>query len=213
VVHFEIPRLRDLARHALPTVVEVTLIPLVLVLAALWLSGVTAALVIGTLWSYGALARRILSGRRVPGLLALGLLTVTARVALTVLTGSVFVYFLQPTLGTTLVALAFLASLATRRPLCERLATDFVPIPDDVLAHHGVRRFFRQITLLWAVTQLANATITLWLLASQPLATFLVARTVTSWVLVGSAIAASTAWFRSSMRRHGVLAPPAPVTA
>ena len=126
------------------------------------------------------------------------------------LTGSVFVYFLQPTLGTALVALAFFASLAMRRPLCERLATDFVPIPDEVLAHDGVRRFFRQITLLWALTQLANAAVTLWLLVSQSLATFLVARTVTSWALVGSAIAASTVWFRLSMRRHGILASPAP---
>jgi hypothetical protein len=93
------------------------------------------------------------------------------------------------------------------RPLAERLARDFCPIPSGVLVQAPVRRFFLQITLLWAFTQLANATVTLWLLFSQSLATFLVAKTLVSWGLTGGAIAVSTIWFHRSMRRHGILAP------
>ena len=69
-----------------------------------------------------------------------------------------------------------------------------------------MRQFFRQVTLLWAVTQLANASVTLWLLFSESLATFLIAKTLVSWGLTGTAIVVSTIWFRRSMTRHGILA-------
>ena len=75
-----------------------------------------------------------------------------------------------------------------------------------MLANTHVRRFFRRVTLLWAVTQLANASVTLWLLLSESLATFLVAKTLVSWGLTCSAILVSTIWFRRSMTRHGILA-------
>jgi hypothetical protein len=204
---FEIPRLRTLARHALPHVLEGTVAPLALFLLTLRFVGVWGAVLIGLGWTYAAIGRRLLTGRRVPGILVLGAVTLTARTAIAMASGSVVVYFLQPTLGTALVAAAFLLSVPLGRPLAGRLARDFCPIPSEVLSHAPVRRFFLQITLLWAFTQLANATVTLWLLFSQSLATFLVAKTLVSWGLTGSAIAVSTIWFHRSMRHHGILAP------
>jgi hypothetical protein len=203
---FEIPRLRTLARHALPHVVEGTVVPLALFLLTLRLVGVWGAVLIGLGWTYAAVGRRLLTGRRVPGILVLGAVTLTARTVVAMVSGSVVVYFLQPTLGTALVAGAFLLSVPLRRPLAQRLARDFCPIPEDVLENAHVRRFFRQVTLLWAVTQLANASVTLWLLLSESLATFLIAKTLVSWGLTGTAIAVSTIWFRRSMTRHGILA-------
>jgi hypothetical protein len=158
-------------------------------------------------WTYVAVARRLVTGRRVPGILLLAAVTLTARTAIAIASGSVVVYFLQPTLGTALVAAAFLLSVPLGRPLAERLARDFCPIPPRVLTHERVRQFFLRITLLWAFTQLANAALTLWLLLSQSLATFLVAKTLVSWGLTGGAIVVSTIWFRRSMTRHGILAP------
>ena len=119
--------------------------------------------------------------------------------------GSVYVYFLQPTLGTMVVAAAFLLSVPAGRPLAERLAADFCPLPQSLLAKPAVRRFFMRISLLWALTNMLNAVVTLWLLVSQDLGTYLVAKTFVSWVITGSAIAISTVWFKRSMRRHGVL--------
>jgi hypothetical protein len=203
---FEIPRLRTLARHALPHVLEGTVVPLALFLLTLRLVGVWGAVLIGLGWTYVAVGRRLLTGRRVPGILVLGAVTLTARTVVAMVSGSVVVYFLQPTLGTALVAGAFLLSVPLRRPLAQRLARDFCPIPEDVLENTHVRRFFRQVTLLWAVTQLANASVTLWLLLSESLATFLIAKTLVSWGLTGTAIAVSTIWFRRSMTRHGILA-------
>jgi uncharacterized membrane protein len=111
-------------------------------------------------------------------------------------TGSAFLYFLQPTLGTGLVAGVFIGSTLLGRPLAMRLAADFMPLPEALLAHDGVRRFFLRISLLWAGVFLANAGISLWLLVSQSLATFLWTRTVASLVLTAVAVAISTLAFR-----------------
>jgi hypothetical protein len=203
--HFEIPRLPALARHALPNVLEGTVIPVAVFVVSLRFLGVWGALLAGLCWGYGAIAWRLVSRRRVPGLLLLGVATLTARTAIAFATGSVFVYFLQPTLGTALVAAAFLVSVTIKRPLAERLAHDFLPLPPGLLANTHVRRFFLRVSLLWAFTGIANVTITLWLLLSQSIGTFVIARSATSLVLTVSAIAVSTLWFVRSMRRHGVL--------
>ena len=197
---FEIPRLRALARRAVPSLVEGTLLPLAFFYGAVWAGRVWAGVIAALVWSWTALARRLLKREPVPGLLLLGTLAVTARSLIAFSTGSVFLYFLQPTIGTVGVALAFLVSLPAGRPLAERLAHDFVALPDAFSSHPAIRRVFMRITLLWALVMLGNAGITLWLLVSQSLAVFLAARTVTSLLLTASAIGVSTFWFRSSVR-------------
>ena len=194
--HFPIPRLTALARHATPHILEATLIPLALFYGGLRLVGLWGALIAALLWSYSSLLRRLLMRRRVPGMLLLGIVGLTARTGLALATGSAFLYFLQPTLGTGLVATIFIGSTVLGRPLAMKLANDFMPLPESLLAHAGVRRFFHRISLLWAGVFLANAGISLWLLVSQSLATFLWTRTVTSAVLTAAAVAISTMAFR-----------------
>jgi uncharacterized membrane protein len=98
------------------------------------------------------------------------------------------------------VAGVFAGSALLGRPLAQRLAADFLPLPEALLARRGVRRFFQRVSLLWAVVFLANAGIGLWLLVSQPLATFLWSRTVASLALTGLAVVLSTWWFRRCVR-------------
>jgi hypothetical protein len=197
---FPVPHLAALARHATPALLEATLIPLGLFYGGLHLFGLWGALLAALVWSYTALLRRLVTGRRVSGMLVLGIVGLTARTALALATGSAFLYFLQPTVGTGLVAGVFLGSVLLGRPLALRLATDFLPLPEALLARHGVRRFFQRVSLLWAAAFLANAGISLWLLVSQSLATFLWSRTVASLALTGLAVAVSTWWFRRSVR-------------
>jgi intracellular septation protein A len=194
--HFPIPRLTALARHATPHILEATLIPLALFYGGLRLVGLWGALIAALLWSYSSLLRRLLTRRRVPGMLLLGIVGLTARTGLALATGSAFLYFLQPTLGTGLVATIFIGSTVLGRPLAMKLANDFMPLPESLLAHAGVRRFFHRISLLWAGVFLVNAGISLWLLVSQSLATFLWTRTLTSAVLTVGAVAISTMAFR-----------------
>jgi intracellular septation protein A len=191
-----IPRLAALARYATPHLLEATLIPLGLFYGGLRLLGLWGALLAALVWSYTSLLRRLVTRRRVPGMLMLGIVGLTARTALALVTGSAFLYFLQPTVGTGLVASVFLGSVLLGRPLALRLAADFMPLPEALLAHAGVRRFFLRVSLLWAAVFLANAGISLWLLVSQSLATFLWTRTVASVSLTCLAVAISVYWFR-----------------
>src|SRR5262249_13008658 len=146
------------------------------------------AVVAGLGWCSTAIGWRIVTRRPVPGVLVLGAITLTARSTLTLATGSTFVYFLQPTLGTVLVACAFLLSVRSGQPLAERLARDFCPIPPDVLGSAPMRRFFTRISLLWAAANFANAALTLWLLLSQSVGVFVVSRAAVSLTVTGAAI-------------------------
>ena len=104
-----------------------------------------------------------------------------------------------------LVAAAFLLSVPLNRPLAGRLALDFCPLPVEMRANAHVRHFFRPITLLWAFAQAANAGLSIWLLFSQSLGTFVVLRMVVSTTVTVAAIAASVLWFKRSMARHDIV--------
>lgn len=203
--HMEIPDLRTVVRHAAPRIVESTLVPLVLFLVFLRLVGVWGAMTAGLVWVYSLVIVRVCTGRRVPGILMLGALTLTARTVIAILADSVVVYFLQPSLATMLVAGAFLFSVPLGHPLAGRLAADFCPLSKEMHANTHVRRFFRQISLLWAFVQTANAGITIWLLFSQSLATFVLLRSVVSAGVTITAIIASALWFKRSMARNGIV--------
>ncbi|HZP29903.1 MAG TPA: VC0807 family protein [Acidimicrobiia bacterium] len=187
--------------------IEGAIAPVAVFVVALHFLGVTGAVVAGLGFAYSLVAWRVFTRRKVPALLIIGTVLLTARSALALSTGSVFVYFLQPTLGLTLVAVAFLLSAGTAEPLAGRIACDFCPIPDHVATTVPMRRFFRQITLLWAAAELANAGITLWLLLSQSVGVYVVTRAIASLTLTAFAIMLSVLWFRRSMSRHIVFAP------
>ena len=196
-----------LLRHATPRVVEGVVAPTVVFLFALHFFAVTSAVAAGLGLAYVLIAWRLATGRRVTGILVLGAASLTARSALALATGSAFVYFLQPTLGTALVAGAFLVSAGAGRPLAGRLARDFCPIPDDVASAAPTRRFFTQITVLWAVTEFVNAAVAVGLLLSQSVGVFVVTRTVSSLTLTALGIALSVLWFQRSMREHMTFSP------
>jgi uncharacterized membrane protein len=204
---FEIPSLRRLARHALPSLLEATAIPMALFYCVLPTLGLWPAIASSLLWSYTAVGRRLLTGRRVPGVLILAVALATARTAVAAADHSAFLYFVQPVLATALVGLTFLGSAALGRPLTERLAADLIPFPEGFLSRPQVRRFFTGIAVLWGVNQLANAGVTLWLLTHEPLDVFVVAHNVASWTLAGISIGVSTLWFRVAMARAGLLLP------
>jgi hypothetical protein len=204
---FVLPRLGAMLRYAAPRVIEGAIAPVAVFVVALHFLGVMGAVAAGLGLAYSLVIWRIVTRRKLPALLLIGTVLLTARSALALSTGSVFVYFLQPTLGLTLVSIAFLLSAGTAQPLAGRIARDFCPIPEHIATTLPMRRFFRQITLLWAVAEFANAGITLWLLLSQSVGVYVVTRAVASLVLTAAAIMLSVLWFRRSMSHHIVFAP------
>lgn len=200
----EFPPVRSLLGHASRHLLEATVAPLVLFYALLNAVGLRDALLAGLGWSYAALLRRAIRRERIPGVLLLGALLLTARTLIAWLTGSVFLYLLQPTLGTFLVAGLFLASVPLRRPLAGRLAQDFCPLPEGLLANPRMHRFFLRVSLLWALVYVVNGAATLGLLLTATVGTFLVAKTVATALVTGVAIAGSMFLFRRSMAVEGV---------
>jgi hypothetical protein len=142
------------------------------------LAGVWTAIVAALVWSYGAIAWRAVTKRRTSGLLILAAILLTGRTALSVAADSPWLYFLQPIISDGVVAVLFLLSLASARPMVARLAGDFYPMDRELAARPRIQRLFRNLTIMWAVLGLAKATTTLWLLQSQTLATFVLVKSI-----------------------------------
>ncbi|HZT66896.1 MAG TPA: VC0807 family protein [Acidimicrobiales bacterium] len=193
-----------IARTAASHLFEATIAPLAIFYLVMSQLGLHWALIAALAWSYASVIRRMVLGQRLPGLLLMAAGLFTVRTVIAMVTGSTFIYFLQPTLGTFVVAGLFLASVRVGQPLAERLAHDFCPLPDALVRNSAVRRFFLRISLLWAFIYLVNGMTTLLLLLRSSLPTFLVMRTVSSTTLTICAIALSYVWFMRSLRAEGV---------
>ena len=165
-------------------------VPAVLFYGVFALVGVWSAIIAALGCAYGAIAWRAATGRRTSGLLILAAILLTGRSALSFLTDSPWLYFLQPVISDGAVAVLFLLSLASARPMVARLAGDFYPMDHELAMRPRVRRLFRNLTILWAVLGLAKASVTLWLLQSQSLETFVL---VKSAVMLGVNVLAAFA--------------------
>lgn len=166
--------------------------------------GFRGALIGGLAWSYAAIVTRLVRRERPSGTLLMGAALLTVRTIISFVTGSALIYFAQPTIGTAVVALLFLGSALLGRPFIERLARDYCPLDPEMVARPAMRRFFIQVSLLWAVVLLTNAGFVLWLLFTSSLHAFVLERTAVTWVLTGLGVFVSTWWFIRSMRRDGV---------
>lgn len=151
-------------------------VPAVLFYGVFALVGVWTAIIAALAWAYGAIAWRAATGRRTSGLLILAAVLLTGRTALSLVADSTWLYFLQPIISDSFVAGLFLLSLTSARPMVARLAGDFYPMDHELAMRPRIRRLFRNLTILWAVLGLSKAMVTLWLLQSQSLETFILVK-------------------------------------
>ena len=201
------PCLRTVVGRVSLSLLIACVVPAVLFYATFALAGVWTAIAVALAWSYGAIGFRALTRRRTSGLLVLTALLLTGRTAIALATDSTFLYFLQPIISDGIVATAFLLSLATARPMVARLAGDFYPMDHELSMRPRVRRLFRNLTALWALLGLGKALMTLWLLQSQSLATFVLVKSVSVLVINLTAAAATIALAAVVGRREGLLGP------
>jgi hypothetical protein len=199
-----LPSVGAFVRHAIPSIVEGALGPAVVFYAVLTFSGFRGALIGGAAWSLLAVGRRLAKRERLPALLMLGLVLLAARTLIAYSTGSAFVYFLQPTIGTFLVGLLFAGTAIAKRPLIERLAHEFCPLDVEVMSKPFIRQFFLRLSVLWSLVMTVNAGLVLTLLLESSLRAFVVERTVVSYGLTIGGIVLSTVWFVRVMRRAGI---------
>lgn len=201
----ELPALGAIARRALPNLLEATLVPAALFYVVLVHVGPGAAMVATLAWSGGALGRRLTRHERVPSLLVLSLSGLAVRTAVGVASGSAALYFVQPVVTAVVMGLVFLGSLAVGRPLVAGLASDFCPLSPDVTSRPGVARLFRRLTALWAGVHLATAAVTLGLLTSLPLATFVAVKTAACLAITAAGVALTLSWSLRTVRSEGLV--------
>jgi intracellular septation protein A len=197
--------LRTVARRSFPRIIEATIAPAIIFYICLLTFGAMTAIVTTLLWSYCAIARRIVTRRPVPAILVLATVAFTVRTGIALATGSAFIYFIQPVLGTVFMAALFLGSLVVGRPLIARLADDFWPLEPEVAAHPAVRQLFRSLTVLWAGVNLAIAAVTFVLLVTLPVEGFVPAKTIGSYAITITGVMVTISWSIATARREGLL--------
>jgi hypothetical protein len=203
----ERPGLRTVVRRVSLSLLIACAIPAALFYACVVTAGVWTAIVVALGWSYGAIAWRGITGRRTSGLLILTAIVMTGRTVIAMVTDSTFLYFLQPVISDGVVATAFLLSLATARPMVARLAGDFYPMDHELSVRPRIRRLFWHLTVLWAALCLGKATMTLWLLTSQSLETFVLVKSVSVLALNTLAVIATIAVAAVVARKEGLMGP------
>jgi hypothetical protein len=205
--------LRAVARRSIPRVVEATVIPGALLWVCAVVMNLWLAMVVVLVWSYGVMLRHRLAGRPISGLLALAVLGLTIRTAIAMGSGNAVIYFLQPIGTTTLVAVAFLASVVVGRPLVTRLAHDFCPLGPGVAARPAVARLFRDLTLMWSALLLVKAVATLVMLAVLSLPVFVASRALANVMFAVIGFGLTATWSLRTAHREGLAFAPAPSSA
>lgn len=199
------PRLVTVIQRVSLSLLVAVVVPAVTFYGFFALFGVWTAIIAALVWTYGAIAWRALSRRRTSGLLILTAILMTGRTALALVADSTWLYFLQPIISDGIVATAFLLSLASARPMVARLAGDFYPMDHELAMRPRIRRLFRNLTVLWAVLGLLKASMTLWLLQSQSLDTFILVKSI-SMLLINTLAAFATVGLAALVaRKEGLM--------
>jgi intracellular septation protein A len=196
-------------RRSLPHLLEATLIPAFLFWAVMNYLGTGAAMITVLMWTFGAVARRLAQGQRIPGVLLLATIGLTVRTVVGLLSGSAFMYFVQPVATTVVLSGVFLVSALMGRPLIARLAGDFCPMDDAIGQSPAVAQLFSGLTLLWAGIHLLNAATTFGLLVSLPLGTFVAIKTGASLAITFAAILFTISWAMRVARSENLIFCPA----
>jgi intracellular septation protein A len=201
---------RAVGRRMVPYLIEATVIPTVLFYAFYMAFELKWAIAAALCWTYAALGRRIVLGRRVPGLLILATLGVTARTAIFLLNQNDFVYFFQPILRTVATAALFAVSVVIGRPLIARFAGDFCPLTADVQNRPAIIQLFRRLTYLWALVNFTAAAASLALLLTLPVGLFVGATAVSAWLITGTGVVLTVSESVRTARLEGLATAVAP---
>jgi hypothetical protein len=197
----QLPRPWRLLRRSAWSLAEAAGLPLGAYLAGNALAGRDAGLLAGlaVAWLIVA-ARKVITGQ-VPGLVAISALVLSVQTVLVFATGQTWIYLLQFPIAKLTLSLLFARSAPTEHPLVSRLATEVVSLRHGA-GHPGLLRFFQHATWLWAAIFGLLAIVFAALVATQPIAFFLLVSTAITITVIGSGAGASTLWFFRVLRRH-----------
>jgi hypothetical protein len=190
-------------RRALRLAVETVMVPTALLWACVHTIGAVWGFAAILAWCAAVLLVRRLRGGPTPGTLLVVCGVLAARTAASWAMSSLSVYLLAPVVGSLVMAALFLGSAALGRPVTLRLAQDFVHLPATLLHDRRIRRMFTQISILWGISRLADAGLSIGTLHLGTDAALL-SRGLLSGLLTAASIAACAAWGVTRLRRSGI---------
>ena len=200
----EVPRPLRLFLTAGWNVSESVGLPVAAYAIAAWLDGRNAGLIAGlvAIW-LTAVARKIVTGS-VPSLLTISAIVLTIQTAVVLATGELWLYLLQFPLANFAMCVVFARTAAGPNPLVARLAAEVVALRQPATHHPGLHRFFQGATWLWAGIFLILTAGLVVMMFTEPTRVFLMLSTAATAALVVAGTGASTLWFLSVLRRHGL---------
>lgn len=201
----DMPGWRPIAKRAGTTVLTVSLVPMAIFYVSMSLFGLRTAVLTTVGWYYAGLLLKVVRRKPVLAAAMVGAGLLSIRTVITFLTGSAFIYFLQPVAGTVATATVFAATALAGRPILDRLAHEFCPFPANLSARLRSARFFSRLSVVWSMAYFINAAGTVWLLTNSSLTGFILLKSVLSPVLVIAAVVASYVVFRVTARRQNFI--------
>lgn len=200
----DMPGWRPIAKRVGSTLLLVSLLPMAVFYTTMSLFGIRTAVLATVGWYYAGMLLNLV--RRKPvlaaSLLGAGLLSI--RAVVTFVTGSAFMYFLQPVAGTVATATFFAVTALAGRPVLDRLAHEFCPFPHELSTRLREDRFFSRLSVVWSLNYFINAVGTVWLLTSSSLTGFIVLKSTLGPVVTITAVGASYLIFRFTVRHQNV---------
>jgi hypothetical protein len=200
----DMPGWRPILKRIGVNMALVSFIPMGIFYVFLAALGLRAGVISVVAWYYGLVLLNVV--RRKP-VLAAGLLgagVISIRAVVTFITGSAFLFFLQPVAGTVFTATLIAATALAGRPILDRIAHDFCAFPPEMSARLRDNKFFFRISVLWSVVYFLNAAGTVWLLTNASLNHFMVLKSATAPAIIASAVVGSWAIFRWTVRHENV---------
>ncbi|MGH3156590.1 MAG: hypothetical protein ACRDNF_08470 [Streptosporangiaceae bacterium] len=202
--HLEFPRPWRLMRTAGWNLAESAALPFGAYLAFDAIAGRAAGVLAGLGAVWLAVGARKLTTGRVPGLLMISALLMCVQAALVLATGQVWIYLLQFPLAKLMLAALFARTARSDRPLVAVLASEVVALRHHGTANPRIHRYFQHATWLWAVIFGVLGVAFAVLVATEPIAMFLIVSSIATVALVGSGAGFSALWFFAVARRCGL---------
>ncbi len=200
----EVARPWPLLRTAAWGLAEAAVLPVGAYLGVSALAGSAAGIIasLAVVWLI-VLVRKLATGK-VPGLLMISAALLCVQAALVLATGQAWIYLLQFPVAKLILSVLFARSARTADPLVARLATEFASVRHSGVNSPGLRHFFQRNTWLWAGVFAALAAGFAGLVATEPIAQFLIISTIATVTFVGTAAAVSALWFRVVLKNNGL---------
>jgi hypothetical protein len=199
------PQVRAVVRRVAVSLATAVVAPAALFAMTLAALDLVAAVIAAWVWMTAAMCWRWVTRRPVSWLLVLTLVLMGVRTCVMLVTGNKFVYFVQPVVVDAVIAVIFLGSVWSARPVVDRLAPDFYPIDATLAARPGIRTLFRRLTVLWGVVMIVKGIVTFWLLESLSTIDFVLIKSGAILTLTLLATTTTIVWSVIVGRQEGLI--------